>query len=163
HLWMKKFGDPGFARHVMMTRVWGVMALRLANADIVPLDYRATAKAIHTFAAEMIDAAPDRDRAALAPIARAAAALEAAAAAAGSRIASVVAHDAPNRATTAAIDRMLMRAERAFLDPEGIPERPWYRHLMYAPKATYAPEVLPGVAEAIEAGDRARVDREVAK
>ena len=49
---------------------------------------------------------------------------------------------------------MLIRAERAFLDPAGIPNRPWYRHLLYAPKPTYAAEVLPGVTEAIEAGDR---------
>ena len=32
HLWMDKFGDPGFVRHAAMTRLWGVIALRLANA-----------------------------------------------------------------------------------------------------------------------------------
>ena len=36
------------------------------------------------------------------------------------------------------------------------PGRPWYRHLIYAPRFTYAPEVLPGVSEAIEAGDGGR-------
>ena len=49
HLWMQKFGDPGFLRHVAMTRVWGVMALRIANADILPLDYRATAYRVREF------------------------------------------------------------------------------------------------------------------
>ena len=39
---------------------------------------------------------------------------------------------------------------------DGLPGRPWYRHLIYAPRFTYAPEVLPGVSEAIEAGDRGR-------
>jgi N-acetylated-alpha-linked acidic dipeptidase len=62
----------------------------------------------------------------------------------------------------AALSRMLMSTERAFLDAEGIPGRPWYRHLIYAPKATYAPEVLPGVAEALEAGDRAQLGVQVA-
>jgi hypothetical protein len=52
----------------------------------------------------------------------------------------------------AAINRGLMQAERAFLDPAGIPDRPWYRHQVYAPKHTYAPELLPGVAEAIDRG-----------
>jgi N-acetylated-alpha-linked acidic dipeptidase len=56
-----------------------------------------------------------------------------------------------------------MRTERAFIDRDGIPGRPWYRHLIYAPKATYAPEVLPGVAEAIDANDRARVAREASR
>ena len=52
HLWMQKFGDPGFLRHVAMTRVWGVMALRLANADVLPLDYRATADRVREFVKE---------------------------------------------------------------------------------------------------------------
>jgi N-acetylated-alpha-linked acidic dipeptidase len=37
-----------------------------------------------------------------------------------------------------------------------VPGRPWYRHLIYAPRFTYAPEVLPGASEAIEAGDGGR-------
>jgi N-acetylated-alpha-linked acidic dipeptidase len=163
HLWMEKFGDPGFARHAMMTRVWGVMALRLANADIVPLDYRATARRVREFVSEITESAAARHRAALAPLAAAAAQFAAAAAAAGSRIDTLLAHDVPSRTTAAAIDRMLIRTERAFLDPDGIPNRPWYRHLIYAPRATYAPEVLPGVAEALEADDRALLDRQVAR
>jgi N-acetylated-alpha-linked acidic dipeptidase len=163
HLWMTKFGDPGFARHAMMTRVWGVIALRLANADIVPLDYRATAARVREFVNEIAGSAGAADRAALAPLTAAVSQLEAASAGAGSRVDALLARDPPDRSTAAAIDRMLMGAERAFLDSEGIPGRPWYRHLLYAPKATYAPEVLPGVAEAIESGNRPRLDREVAK
>ena len=53
-----------------------------------------------------------------------------------------------------------MDAERALLDPGGIPGRPWYRHQVYAPKFTYAPEVLPGPAEAIADGDDARLSRD---
>lgn len=52
---------------------------------------------------------------------------------------------------------------RRDLDREGIPGRPWYRHQIYAPKFTYAPELLPAVAEAIETGEaskvRAQIDR----
>ena len=40
HAWVAKFGDPGFRYHAAMARLWGVLALRLANADVVPLDYR---------------------------------------------------------------------------------------------------------------------------
>jgi N-acetylated-alpha-linked acidic dipeptidase len=165
HLWMQKFGDPGFARHAAMTRVWGVMALRLANADIVPLDYRATAMRIREFVTETSDAVRESDRAALRPLTLAAERFEGAAAAAGDLIDTLLARDTPNRATTAAVDRALIRTERAFLDPAGLPNRPWYRHLIYAPKATYAPEVLPGVTEALEAADRnrTRLDTEVAR
>ncbi len=163
HLWMQKFGDPGFARHIAMARVWGVMALRLANADIVPLDYRAAAARVREFIAEIVDAAPASDHAALAPLAAATAKFEGAAAAAGTRIDTLLSHDGVNRASALAIDRMLIRTERAFLDSAGLPDRPWYRHLLYAPKATYAPEVLPGIVEALDAADRPRVAGEVAR
>ena len=56
-----------------------------------------------------------------------------------------------------------MRTERAFLDPAGLPGRPWYRHQLFAPKPTYDPEVLPGVTEALAAGDRPRLDAQVAQ
>ena len=63
----------------------------------------------------------------------------------------------------AAINRRLMRAERGFLDPAGIPGRPWYRHQIYAPKFTYAPELLPALAEAVEANDEVRLAAAVAQ
>jgi N-acetylated-alpha-linked acidic dipeptidase len=64
--------------------------------------------------------------------------------------------ESDNRSGIEAINRKLMQVERALVDPTGIPDRPWYRHQIYAPKHTYAPELLPGVAEALEAGDATR-------
>jgi N-acetylated-alpha-linked acidic dipeptidase len=55
------------------------------------------------------------------------------------------------------LDHQLMRTERALLDPAGLPGRPWYRHVVFAPQFTYAPEVLPAVAEAVRDGDAPRV------
>ncbi|GJM93189.1 hypothetical protein PR202_ga09725 [Eleusine coracana subsp. coracana] len=39
YLWMAKFGDPGFRRHVAAASIWGMMALRLANEEILPFNY----------------------------------------------------------------------------------------------------------------------------
>ena len=163
HLWMKKFGDPGFVRHVMMTRAWGVMALRLANADVVPLDYRPTAARLREFVEETTEAAPAAERAALRPLSAAVDQFAHAADETGQpcRRAARVARAEPHRRGLRSI-ACSFETERAFLDPAGIPERPWYRHLLYAPKPTYAAEVLPGVAEALEAKDRARLDGQVA-
>jgi N-acetylated-alpha-linked acidic dipeptidase len=68
-----------------------------------------------------------------------------------------------DRAALAAINTRLQQAERALLDPAGIPGRPWYRHQIYAPKFTYAPELLPGVAEAMATGDGALVSEQLAR
>jgi N-acetylated-alpha-linked acidic dipeptidase len=49
-----------------------------------------------------------------------------------------------------------MAAERALLAEAGIPDRPWFKHLLYAPLPTYSAETLPGVREAVVAGDADR-------
>ena len=163
HLWMQKFGDPEFLHHTAMTRVWGVMALRLANADVVPLDYRAAADRVREFVKETIDAAAPAEKDALRPLASSVDRFASAADAAGRRVDALLAADAPDRRATALLDEVLMKTERAFLDAAGLPGRPWYRHLLYAPKPTYAPEVLPGVAEALEAHDGKQLATQVAR
>jgi N-acetylated-alpha-linked acidic dipeptidase len=156
HNWVATIGDPGFRYHVSLVQFWGVAALRLAEADVIPLDYAPYAAAIAGFAGELKDrpgmsaAEFDDLRAAIAEMADAAKALNVA------RSAALAAGDV---AQIEAINRKLLSVERALLDPRGIPNRPWYRHQIYAPKFTYAPELLPGVAEALEAkdADRTRV------
>ena len=163
HLWMQKFGDPGFLHHAAMTRVWGVMALRLANADVVPLDYRATADRVREFVDEALEKAGSGQKTALRPLVGAAERLDAAALAMGRRIDALLGVNPPDRRASAVLDEALIKTERAFLDPAGLPGRPWYRHLLFAPKPTYEPEVLPGITEALAAGDRSRLDQQVAR
>jgi N-acetylated-alpha-linked acidic dipeptidase len=161
HLWMSKFGDPGFRYHAAMARIWGVLALRLANADVVPLDYRPYADRIREFIGDVTDHAAPRDRVALGPLGLAATRFAEAARGMSGRIDALLSSRIADPASALAIDRALLAAEGAFIDRDGLPGRPWYRHLIYAPKPTYAPEVLPGVAEAAQAGDRARLADQV--
>ena len=152
HQWVSRIGDRGFRYHTAMTRLWGVMATRLANADLLPLDYRPYAERVSEFLNEVERRWPERRF----DVARAAnARFAAAAAGAASRGAAALAKN--DRAALSAVNTSLMGAERGLLDMHGLPGRPWYRHQIYAPKPTYAPEVLPGVAEAIEARDAPRV------
>jgi N-acetylated-alpha-linked acidic dipeptidase len=153
HNWVARFGDPGFRYHVALVQIWGLTLLRLANADVLPFDYEDYGRRIEEFVAEVAktwSAPEDLDDAR-----RAAHDLRAA----GFELESAKRAVLPtqNTATLTELDRQLMRAERALLDPDGLPGRPWYRHLVFAPKYTYAPEVLPGVSEAVRQGDRANV------
>ncbi len=56
------------------------------------------------------------------------------------------------RAAAAGINAELLRSERALTSGAGLPNRPWYRHLVYAPGfyTGYSVKTLPGVREAIE-------------
>jgi len=51
-----------------------------------------------------------------------------------------------------ALDSALMKMEQTLTRPEGLPRRPWYQHMIYAPGfyTGYGVKTLPGVREAIE-------------
>ena len=51
--WMNNFGDPGYRYHTMMSVVWGVLALRIANAEILPLDFAFYSRNIREFVTEL--------------------------------------------------------------------------------------------------------------
>jgi N-acetylated-alpha-linked acidic dipeptidase len=58
----------------------------------------------------------------------------------------------PPAETRSAIDQILVQLERTLTRPEGLPRRPWYQHLLYAPGfyTGYGVKTLPGIREAIE-------------
>ena len=59
-------------------------------------------------------------------------------------------------ATAAArVSEALIQLERSFLFDAGLPGRPWFRHLLYAPGFTtgYASWPFPELTEAVENGD----------
>ena len=51
-----------------------------------------------------------------------------------------------------ALEDALRAAEQKFLQAEGLPRRPWFRHVLHAPGfyTGYGVKTLPGVREAIE-------------
>jgi N-acetylated-alpha-linked acidic dipeptidase len=158
HAWVATIGDPGFRYHVALVQFWGLVALRLAGADVVPLDYEPYARRIDEFADDVERQWIRRSSAStvelLTDVRNAASEMRAAAVQFNLR--RDVALRQSDDSTFERLNRQLMAVERALLDRGGIPGRPWYRHLIYAPKFTYAPGVLPGVAEAIDAGDPER-------
>jgi N-acetylated-alpha-linked acidic dipeptidase len=153
HQWVSRIGDPGFRYHTAMTRVWAIMATRLANADVLPFDYRPYAGRVDEFLNEL-------ERRGATTFAEARAANTRFAEAAEQAMARAAAVDATDHQALSMINRALMHAERGLLDMQGIPGRPWYRHQVYAPKYTYAPELLPGLAEAIDARDSVRLKQQ---
>jgi N-acetylated-alpha-linked acidic dipeptidase len=64
----------------------------------------------------------------------------------------------------ARLNQSLRGAERALLMPQGLPHRPWFRHVIYAPGeyTGYAAVVIPGVNEALDKGDSARAKEQLA-
>ena len=76
---------------------------------------------------------------------------------------SAVRGSLPNSEVLTRANGMLRDTERLFTSSEGLPRRPWYRHLLYAPGyyTGYGVKTLPGVREAVEQKRWADADREV--
>jgi len=158
--WFKKFGDPDFIYEQQMARVYGLEMLRMSGADVLPYDYENYGKEILVYLESakfkskdrFADKAPD-----FSPAVEGARRLQEA----GAKMLQ------KQRKIPAAPDRMnakLREAERALLIPEGLPNRPWYHHAIYAPGqyTGYAAVVIPGVNEAIDRGDLHRTEQQIA-
>jgi N-acetylated-alpha-linked acidic dipeptidase len=161
-LWMERFGDPGFRYMTAMVEVVGRMALRLANAEVLPYDLARYASAVRAFA-DSLEGVPEARRLDLTGLRRAIADWEHGGDALQQQIARCLAADSGAPAARyAELNRTLLRLERELLIEAGIPDRPWFRHALYAPRYTYAALSLPGVREAAEAGDAQRAERQLA-
>lgn len=151
--WFKKFGDPTFVYEQEMSRIFGVEALHMASADVLPYDYEVYGKEISAY----IEKAEQKAHQMLGGSAPDFAAALAAAKRFTEAGAKLLAIQKTPPADVARLNQTLIATERALLVEKGLPDRPWFRHTIYAPGqyTGYAAVVIPGVNEAIDAKDTA--------
>jgi N-acetylated-alpha-linked acidic dipeptidase len=65
--------------------------------------------------------------------------------------------------TLQALNAKLLQAERKLTNPDGLPRRPWYKHIIYAPGfyTGYGAKTLPGVREGIEEKRYQEAEKEI--
>ena len=188
-----RFVDPDFQYSLTSAQVGGRMLLRLVNAGVLPFRFESLAKAVNTYSKELVKLVDDTRTATenrnelirngalklsadprktfivpepkpavpfvnFAPLLNAAAKLQ-------------VSVDTWAKVDTgkldakhaAALDAILMKTEQTLLDDAGLPNRPWYRHLLYAPGAYtgYGVKTMPGVREAIELRQWAEAETQI--
>jgi N-acetylated-alpha-linked acidic dipeptidase len=210
--WMNHFGDPGYKYHTLMTQLWGVTALRLANADLLPFDFASYATNIRQFVNELANQnksviatdhqyAVSKNKSVIlsevtaarsgavtqskdpvlagttsgpegnfhhgfvsgSPTAPTSLDLTAVRKsidnfeAAGKKLNESLTRKLsagnvdPQLALT--VNHGMMQLERNWLNPDGIPGRPWFKHILYGARFTYAHLELPGLTEAVEKQD----------
>ncbi len=153
YAWYTLNADPKFVYLQEMARVFGLETLRMADSDVLPYDYVTYAREL----AEFIEAAKGKAKAGgmsgldFAPAETAAAEVAAVA---------IRVHGMQTQPTgdMEKLNAILRQAETGLLNPAGLPNRPWYKHTIFAPGeyTGYAAVLLPGVSEAIDAGDTRR-------
>lgn len=174
-----KFGDFDFAYGNTMSEVSGRAVLRLANADVLPFRFTSLSETVAQYAAEVsrlasqmrdetsrrngliargiFDVTRNPKEPLSSPITQAEVpaidfsplhnALK--------RLAETAKRydsAAPAMKGSRGLNDALLLAERSLVADGGLPNRPWYRHQIYAPGfyTGYGVKTLPGVREAIE-------------
>lgn len=165
--WINHFGDPGYRYHTLMSQLWGVTALRLANADLLPFDFATYASNVRQFlddlmkankfvwgqppsAVQPAEARPPLD---LKPVLDAIDNFETAGKHFDETVNSQLGSEKGDPKLASELNRGMMQVERNWLNPDGIPGRPWFKHILYGARFTYAHLELPGLTEAIEKQD----------
>ena len=150
--WMNKVGDPGYRYHTLMSQLWGVLALRLGNADLLPFNYANYAANVRQFVTDMAKG-KDLSQLDLKPVMDGINDFETSGKKLDESITATLAAGKLDPVMAAKINQGLMQAERNWLNPDGIPGRRWFKHILYGARFTYAHLELPGLTEAVEKGD----------
>ncbi|MFC5860739.1 transferrin receptor-like dimerization domain-containing protein [Acidicapsa dinghuensis] len=180
--WYTHYSDTDFSYGRALAQTAGTMILRMADADVLPFQFTDLADTVHMYLTQLKeldteerDKAKERDKEIsegvydalkdpkktlvppptetippylnFAPLEQASDDLtEAAQAYDKAYSAAAAANPDPK------LNEDLMRSERLLTDSRGLPNRPWFEHLLYAPGfyTGYGVKTIPGVREAIE-------------
>ena len=159
YYWMAHYGDPGFRYMTTMADVWGRMALRLANAPVLPVDYVTYATRVGGFIDDLAAVPGVKQHLDLGALRAAQQRWLANAKALEPKL------EQARKKGGAAADQLnagLRGIEQQWLLADGLPGRRWFKHSLYAPKYTYAAMEFPGVREAIDSGDWLLAKRQLA-
>jgi N-acetylated-alpha-linked acidic dipeptidase len=167
HYWMAHFGDPGFKYHTVMSQVWGTLALRLANAEVFPYDFSFFGKQLRGWVNEVSSKPGAKQNLNFVTLNKALADFDRQAVAARVTVRDSAAGNTfglqapPNPHKE--LNEGLRTFEQGWLASDGIPNRPWFKHQLYAARYTYAHLELPGLTEAVEAKDWPRAKQQLQK
>jgi N-acetylated-alpha-linked acidic dipeptidase len=176
----KRFKDPKFEYGIALAKTAGRATLRLANADLLPFDFKTFHKTVSTYVTEVIALLDNlrestevenqmvtekRYQYAHDPVNRFVEPKmkepvpylnfsELQNAVAGLETVSVEFSNltANLQISDARLNQLIYQAEQQLLYEKGLPRRPWYKHTIYAPGfyTGYGVKTLPGIREAIE-------------
>lgn len=159
YYWMSHFGDPGMLYTAALARIWSHMVIELACNTFLPLDYENYARELERYLKEWAvqhDPSWKKSENLLILIREM---KEKASVLAPYTLGIKEIQKSISEGKVQKVNRLLMEIERDFIDPRGIPNRNWFKHLIFGCRYTYAVLLLPSLTEAAEAGDKEAVFR----
>jgi N-acetylated-alpha-linked acidic dipeptidase len=175
--WMEHFGDPEFLNHATAARLYTLIAMRAAGAEVVPMRFAPYGLALREHVDELRTLRARKQRQAdgrlltpgaefedVSDLIRAVQEFQDQARVLDHAAESVAGRDGRDRSRLASLNDAIAGVERTFLLDEGLPGRPWFKHAIYAPGLStgYAAWPLPAIRQAIEDNDSGRLAKAVA-
>ncbi|XP_062983244.1 N-acetylated-alpha-linked acidic dipeptidase 2 isoform X2 [Elgaria multicarinata webbii] len=151
---VERFYDPAFRKQLAVAQLRAALVYELADAPVLPLHCQDYAEALKTYA-DGIYALAKEHKAQLEmygvsfdPLFSAVTNFTEAGADFHDRLLQL---DENNPIAVRSMNDQLMLLERAFIDPLGLPGRPFYRHVIFAPSSRnkYAGVSFPGIYDAL--------------
>jgi len=158
--WFERFGDSEWIYGPMLATADGLLAMRLANADILPYDVTRYAVDTRTHVNTLLEVAEQRRIPVdLSRLVDATTDLERAADALDEARAARIGRGPLGLGEAAQLNAGFIGLEKAWLDDRGLQDRPWSRSLYVSPDpfSGYASWMLPGIRYEIETDDPAEV------
>jgi N-acetylated-alpha-linked acidic dipeptidase len=170
--WMERFGDPEFLTHTTAARLYTLIALRAASAEVVPFTFAPYGEALREHVDDLrrlvarrgvrVPNTPENTNGTGSPafeglgrLAKAVRAFQDQASTLDHATEALASRKNVPPSQIAKVNDALTRIERAFLLPNGLPGRTWFKHAIYAPGLTtgYASWPLPGIRQALQDSD----------
>ncbi|MDE2943342.1 MAG: M28 family peptidase [Gemmatimonadota bacterium] len=156
--WYERFGDSTFVHGPMIARADGILALRFANADVLPYDVVRYATDTRTHVETLYEVAAQRGlKVDLSRLVDTTRELDESAAVLVAARERWLGSGEVDAAQAEAVNRALIGLEKAWLNDRGLQGRPWSRSIYVSPDpfSGYASWMLPGLRYEIETDDRA--------
>jgi N-acetylated-alpha-linked acidic dipeptidase len=167
-----RFVDSTLSSEVAQARTVGTAVLRMADAPVLPFEFRTVARTYQRYADEISRLAARNDTTRgldLAQLKAAIARLDSAGQRFDTAMAALDAATperlAARRAELGRANQLIYATEQALGDTAGLPRRPWFRHLIYAPGfyTGYGVKTMPGIREAVEERHPAEAQAEASR
>ncbi|XP_006628182.2 N-acetylated-alpha-linked acidic dipeptidase 2 [Lepisosteus oculatus] len=151
---VKRFYDPSFKKLLAVAQVRGGLVFKLADSPVLPMDCKEYAEALWKYTNSICQLALKHQaelfkyKVSFGPLFSAVENFTRAATDFHERLKVL---DMTNPLEIRIVNDQFMYLERAFVDPLGLPGRPFYRHIIFAPSAhnKYAGESFPGIYDAM--------------
>jgi hypothetical protein len=157
--WMETEGDPGFQYHRLMTQLIGLLALRFSELPFLPFNYTEYASFLSSATDSISCTAKSLNvELNIHPLYDSIADLSK-----SDMLISSLNLSSLTTEQRLTLNKGLYQAERGFLQPEGVPERKWFKHVVQSPGLDqgYGADVFASIVDALKADERELAQRQV--